>query len=79
MAFAGSDEAGGFYQPADYVHLIQSSLCCADHVVSQLIFGLMDTWRVHEYDLSLIRGQHGPDPVSGGLGLIGCNRYFLSD
>mgnify|MGYP007076518620 CR=1 FL=1 len=44
-----------------------------------IIFRLMDTRRIQENDLSLLTGIDRLDAVSGGLGLLGCDRDLLAD
>ena len=78
MPLPGSDEAGGLHQPQNHVHLIQGGLGGGDHVLAQLVLGLVDARRVHKHNLTLLRGQHGADTVAGGLGLVGRNGDLLS-
>ena len=49
------------------------------HVFSKLVFCLVDTRCVQKYDLSLITGIDGLDPVSGCLRFLGCDGDLLSN
>ena len=79
MPFACPDEGGGFYQPHNGIYLFQGTFCHSNHILSQFIFGLMDTRCVQEYDLSLITCIYGLDPVSCSLGLFRSNSDLLAD
>ena len=79
MALSRSDIGGGFHQPEYHIYLIKGFFRHTHHVVSQLIFCLVDPRRVQKHDLSLLPGQHRPDPISGGLGFIGGDGNFLTD
>ena len=50
-----------------------------DHIVTQLVFRLVDTGRIQEYDLSLFQGQYRLNTVTGGLRFVRCDGDLLSD
>ena len=70
VALTGSDKGRRLNQPHNCVHLFQGTLCNGYHILSKLIFRLMDTRRIQENDLSLLTGVNRLDTVSGSLGFL---------
>ena len=79
VALTGSNEGRRLNQPHNCIHLFQGTLCNGYHILSKLILRLMDTRRIQKNDLSLLTGIDCLDAVSGGLGLLGCDRDLLAD
>ena len=79
MALPSPDKCRRLYQPHDSVYFLQSSLSHCHHIFTQLIFCLVDSRGVQEYDLALITGIDSLDAVSGSLWFLGCNGNLLSD
>ena len=79
MTLSCSDKGGWLYQPEDHIHILQSTLCHLDHVLSQLVFCLVDSRSIQKYNLSVLTGINSLDPVSGGLRFFGCYGDLLAD
>ena len=79
VALTGSDKGSRLHQPADDVHLVQGPFRHRYHIITQLIFCLMDARRIQKNDLPFLQRQYGLNPISGRLRLIGSDRDLLPD
>ncbi|MNI31603.1 hypothetical protein D3C73_854900 [compost metagenome] len=60
-------------------HLMQCAHRRLVHIIAQLGLSFMDTGRVQEYNLRIIRGVYPVDFISGGLRLVRHDGDLLSD
>ena len=66
-------------QPQDYIHFLKRSLCCFDHIGTQLCAALVYAGGIQKDDLPLLTGINGADPGARRLGLIGSDGNLLPD
>ena len=79
VALPRPDKRSGLNQPENHIHLLEGMLRGAHHILSQLIFRLMDARCIQKHDLSPGIRVYCPYLVTGGLGLIRSYGNLLPD
>ena len=79
MLFARSDKCSWLHKPKHDIHFIQCFLSHIYHVLTKLVFRLVNSWCINKYNLTFICCQNCLNPVTCCLRFVRCNGNLLAD